>query len=309
MRFHNRLVDVLGVPFEEARRLTRWHFQWVVVHDFLPRVVGSGMVGQVLEERGDRPAKVRLDFFKPKNPNQPMLPVEFAAAAYRFGHSMIRRRYTMSKVGSTTTRALIFGADPDDPTLDPVFPNLGGSRPIPPKLVAQWSNLFEVDGGLNRSGGPRPARKIDSSLSFPLANLPASALASAPQVGSLAERNLLRGKRLGLPSGQRVAAEIGAPGLTNTQLDPDRRLGLGAPGWGGEAPLWFYILKEAELLHAGEQLGPVGGRIVAEVLLGLLVRDKNSYLSTDPGFRPTPPIAPAPGQFTTADLLKFAGVA
>ena len=82
------------------------------------------------------------------------------------------------------------------------------------------------------------------------------------------------------------------------------------PGWGGEAPLWFYILKEAELPpYNAERLGPVGGRIVAEVLVGLLQRDPNSYLYLDPAWKPAPPIAPTAGQFTFVDLLRYAGAA
>ena len=78
------------------------------------------------------------------------------------------------------------------------------------------------------------------------------------------------------------------------------------PGWGGEAPLWFYILKEAEIVGKGREMGPVGGRIIAEVLVGLLQKDPNSYLYLQPTWKPTTPIAPASGQFTMADLLKFA---
>ena len=82
------------------------------------------------------------------------------------------------------------------------------------------------------------------------------------------------------------------------------------PGWGREAPLWFYILKEAELPpYSAERLGPVGGRIIAEVLIGLLQRDPNSYLYLDSSWKPTPPIAPATGQFSFVDLLRYAGAA
>ena len=96
-----------------------------------------------------------------------------------------------------------------------------------------------------------------------------------------------------------------APVLSNATL------GLGNdPGWGGESPLWFYILKEAELPpYKGERLGQVGGRIMAKVLVGLLQRDPNSYLYLDPGWKPAPPIASTTGQFTFADLLKYAGAA
>ena len=58
------------------------------------------------------------------------------------------------------------------------------------------------------------------------------------------------------------------------------------PKWHGETPLWFYILKEAELVGEGRTLGPVGGRIVAEVLVGLLQKDLNSYLYLKPTWKP-----------------------
>jgi hypothetical protein len=68
------------------------------------------------------------------------------------------------------------------------------------------------------------------------------------------------------------------------------------------------VLKEAEVRADGEHLGEVGGRIVVEVLLGLLDADPGSYRSADPGWRPTLPGA-NPGEFTMADLLVFAGAA
>jgi len=83
---------------------------------------------------------------------------------------------------------------------------------------------------------------------------------------------------------------------------------LAKPEWGGEAPLWFYILKEAELVGKGRTLGPVGGRIVAEVLVGLLSKDPNSYLTLNPAWKPAPPVTSVRGKFTMADLLKFAEV-
>jgi hypothetical protein len=103
---------------------------------------------------------------------------------------------------------------------------------------------------------------------------------------------------------------MGAEVLSNEQLSStDDRQRLDDPGWGGQAPLWFYILKEAQRQQNGERLGQVGGRIVAEVFLGLLERDANSYLRRDPSFRPSPDIAGKNGQFGIVDLLKFAKVA
>lgn len=157
----------------------------------------------------------------------------------------------------------------------------------------------------------RKPRKIDTKLLLPLFSLPASVVPPPDPQKLLAVRNNLRGKQVGIPSGQQVAKAMRVKVLTNQELGLDSR-------WNGEAPLWYYILKEAELTpykdvtgkeHYGAQLGPVGGRIMAEVLVGLLQRDKNSYLYLDPAWKPTSPIAPTTGQFTLVDLLKFAGAA
>jgi hypothetical protein len=306
LKFHNALIDHVRATgsatrsvFEEARRLCRWHYQWMVVHDFLPSVVGQDTLNQILEERSQGPAKVKLSFYKPKNPNRPMMPIEYAAAAYRFGHSMVRPGYTINAQGGG---AATFGPQPTE------F-NLNGSRRIPERLVIAWRHFFEIpriDGSVT---GPvtNPARLIDTDLSLPLFNLPSSVVPQDPPdpMVSLAQRNLIRGKRLGLASGQRVAQEMGVQALSNKEL------GLGNdPGWGGQAPLWYYILKEAELQNKGKKLGTVGGRIVAEVVLGLLERDKNAYLHpSNKGFWPQPPMARKPGVFLMGDLLKFAGVA
>jgi len=146
------------------------------------------------------------------------------------------------------------------------------------------------------------ARTIDTQIALPLAALPPTVVArTADAIIALAERNLLRGKRLGLPSGQDVAKAMGLTPYTNAEL------GLSDdPGWQGKAPLWFYLLRESELEHGGRRLGPVGGRIVTEVILGILDADRGSYLHAKPAFSPKPPIAPAPGEFHMGDLVAFA---
>jgi hypothetical protein len=308
-KFHNALVDHVrkqGLSrtdevFAEAQRLCRWHYQWMVVHDFLPEIVRQSVVDELLQERPGGPAKVKLDFYKPKNPNKPMMPIEFAVAAYRFGHSMLRRGYVINEQGES---AILFGKTAYDfPENEGFIGNLNGGRPLTKKLEIAWRHFFEIPGA---DGSVNYARKIDGFLSRPLFTLPFVNPEEDPPV-SLAERNLLRGKRLGLASGQRIAQEMGAEVLSN------ERLGLGeVPGWESqtEAPLWFYILKEAELQQEErDKLGEVGGRIVAEVFLGLLERDANSYLRRDPSFRPLPELAREnDGEFGIVELLKFARV-
>jgi hypothetical protein len=303
-KFHNALVDHVraqggnGVDkvFKQAQRLCRWHYQWMVVHDYLPRVVGQTVVDAILEERTDAPAIVRLAFYYPRNPKKPMIPIEFAVAAYRFGHSMLRPTYVINEDEGGVVEADLFGEEPTDS-------NLNGSRPCPPRLVIAWRHLFDIPGV---AGPPaNNARRIDGDLSVPLFTLPASVIPPPDRTNiSLAERNLLRGKRLGLPSGQRVARKMGVETLSNEQLEIGDE-----PGWEGQAPLWYYVLKEAEIQHNGERLGTVGGRIVAEVFLGLLKLDRKSYLRQDPPWKPRPPIAGTVGRFEIGDLLRFAGAA
>jgi hypothetical protein len=303
-QFHNKIVDAARAQgirpewvFETARRLTRWHYQWAVIHDFLPRFIQTpgvdelvGPNGTVYKEVAGKPPVINLNYYKPTNrDDRPFMPVEFAVAAYRFGHSLIRPFYVINDSG----RVDIFGPAGGF--------NLNGGRPIPSDLVIVWKNILPVDPNFPA----RPPRKIDTKLSIPLADLPGSAVPPPDPTKHLAVRNTLRGKHVGLPSGQQVARAMRVNVLSNATL------GLSTdPGWGGEAPLWFYILKEAELPpYKAERLGPVGGRIMAETLVGLLQRDPNSYLYLNAAWKPAPPIAPATGQFGFVDLLRFAGAA
>jgi hypothetical protein len=346
--FHNKLVDymrALRVPraavFESARRLARWHYQWMVTHDFLPAIVGQKMADSVYKEVLTGVPIINIKYYKPTNPlGRPFIPVEFSVAAYRFGHSMTRPRYTVrdyvttaidpatgKNVSVAVSSVPLFEASASDN-------NLNGSRPVPARLKIQWSKFFN----LGDARTARPVRQFDASLGGALFSMPPTALPdTVTSENLLSVRNLKRGKLVGLPSGQAVAEAMGETPLTNAQLSQNHRIYVRVPivgnvveivdppgefdeenqdlteifaadGWNGEAPLWFYILKEAEIVGKGRELGPVGGRIVAEVLVGLLQHDKNSYLYLQPTWKPAPPIAPARGKFTMADLLKYAGV-
>jgi hypothetical protein len=287
IKFHNRMVELVedSAPgddvFERARRLAQFHYQWVVLTDFLPRIAGQDVVDSVLKKpSGNAPIRADLKFYKPKK--VPFMPVEFSVAAYRFGHSQVRPAYRMNPQNV----AAFFEPEPGET-------NLNGFRPLLPELKIDWQNFFDIPGSAAR---PQRSLLIDTKLSAPLFQLP---FGTPPF--SLAERNLRRSKAIKLPSGQSVAEAMGVEPLSNEQLGlpPD-------PGWNGEAPLWFYILKEAEIQQQSRRLGQVGGRIVAETFVGILAENKRSFFTLDPQFRPKPPIAPSEGTFKMGDLLKFA---
>jgi hypothetical protein len=268
LRMHNKLRDG-GKTFEQAQQQLRWTYQYLIVNDFLARIVGQDVVAGLIRRRGTGPIQFTGRLYQPRNVNKPYMPVEYSGAAYRFGHSMIRAEYEVQD-GHTVP---IFGQDG--------YEDLRGNRQIPPSLWIDWNYFFEIPG-MNTPDDRNMARRIDSQLSLPLFKLPSTVVApTAGAIVALAERNLLRGKRLGLPAGQDVATAMGIKPLTNAQL------GLTEPGWKGKAPLWFYILKESELL-GGKKIGPVGGRIVAEVILGLMALDKTSYFNANPSFVPGP---------------------
>ena len=285
IRFHNAIVDHLraqSVPdaelFAEAQRLARWHYQWIVVEDYLARIVGADVLRRVLPvDPGGAGRRAELRFFSWKR--QAFMPVEFSAAAFRFGHSQIRATYVLNPA-LEPKHILLPMVDPD-PQL-----HLGGFRPLPKGWTVSWDLFFEIGGST-----PQLSRRIDTKVVGPLIQLPPF-LDHAQR--SMALLDMLRGKALGLPSGEAVAT---AMGTARTDL-----------GLSGETPLWFYLLREAEVDNGGVRLGPAGATIVAEVLVGLLSADPSSFLRAAPAWTPELPAATA-GTFTMADLLRFAGVA
>ncbi len=291
--FHNKVVaDVRldlgpgysdGEIFREAQRVVRWHYQWLVIHDFLVKTVGSELVEDVLEN-GPKHFKWR---------NDPFIPVEFSVAAYRFGHSQVRPSYRGNFGTSVSDPAQQFFAfvfdpgarDPDDPA------DLRGGRRAPRRFI-DWQTFFDFGDGRARQN-----KKIDTTLSTALFDL----LGQAPgEPVSLATRNLLRSLTMKVPSGQRVAKAMKLPVLATADLDDLAPFHLEK-----RTPLWFYVLREAQVTADGERLGPVGGRLVAEVIIGLIRGDRQSFLRQDRNWAPT---YGSNDSFTTVDLLNAAGV-
>ena len=81
-RFHNRFVqDSVDLSFADVQQEVRFHYQFIVLNDFLPRIVHSDVLN-ALRTNGRFDEK-KLKFYKPKN--EPFMPVEFSVAAYRSG--------------------------------------------------------------------------------------------------------------------------------------------------------------------------------------------------------------------------------
>jgi hypothetical protein len=300
LRFHNRiLADNPNLPFSEIQKLVRFHYQYVVLYDFLPRIIHSSVLKQMTTDgKYDRD---KLKFFQWKH--EPYMPVEFSVAAYRLGHSMIRPGYRLN-----------------DAVLLPIFPvpakglpdGLTGFRAMNPAWGIDWGRFIDVDirayDGTDAEMKKRLqfAYRLDTSLVNPLHDLPPSIASNPP---SLPLRNLERGWRLGLPSGQSVAHAMRIKPMEDTEIllgqgvdAPDKPLPniLSVSNvFAKNCPLWTYILAEAmnfkEPVHLPvkgnvtvqtPRLGPVGGRIVAEVFLGLMFGDSNSLLRLSPDWQP-----------------------
>jgi hypothetical protein len=299
LRFHNRTAKEnpkLALP--DLQKLVRYHYQYVVVNDFLPRIVHSSVLA-ALKTAGhyDRD---KLKFFHWRH--DPFMPVEFSVAAYRLGHSMVRPGYRLNN----NVLLPIFPIDPNKPN-----EGLTGFRDMNPDWGIDWGRFIDVDirptdgSDADKKRRLQFAYRLDPSLVNPLGNLP-PAVASNP--ASLAQRNLERGWRLGLPSGQSVAHAMRIRPLDDDQIvigkaldEPEKAKTIDQISgvFVRNCPLWTYILAEAarhrenvkipvtgDVTIATPRLGPVGGRIVAEVLLGLLFGDRHSLLRHDPDWHP-----------------------
>ena len=293
--FHNNVVDRLRAGgttdlldvYTQARRLTTWHYQWMVLHEFLPQFVGQSQVNAIL--------RFGRRFYRPRK-GEAFIPVEFQGAAYRFGHSMVRPSYRANLAGDNGKP--FFGMIFDNSLAGPDPGDLRGGSRAPRRFIG-WQTFFDF-----RDGEVKRNKRIDTKISTPLFHLPISAIASHSGPTVLPVRTLLRHVTWELPSGQALAHRMGVTALGAADLDELKSLGHGLER---STPLWYYVLKEAELIEDGLHLGPVGGRIVGEVIVGLLQSDPESYLSYDPRWRPTLP-GRSRGDFDMVDFLTFAGI-
>ncbi|MDY7099974.1 MAG: heme peroxidase family protein [Actinomycetota bacterium] len=288
IRFHNAMADKLAKKpngpsadelFEVTRREVTWHYQWCVVFDFLSAMCGRPVVEDILANGRTLYCHV----------SEPYIPVEFAVAAYRFGHSMVPMQLQVQLRGSSYE---LFGN-----ALGQGFSQVGQKE-----AIVDWHELFDTDADRI----VQRAEKLDTKMASDLLALPF--VTSGER--SLATRNLLRGNVFRLPAGEAVAELVAAATEVDAQVDTvmdrvrslseDAVAGTSIPPIDTGAPLWLYLLAEAEIIgraepggghNPGEGLGPVGARIVAETLIGLLELDEHSFLGANRNWMPTPDYA------------------
>ena len=280
LRLHNSLIDQ-GMSFDEAQTTVVDAYRYVVLNDYLPQIVGQDAVDAALMK------PVYEGFYDPGK-GTPFTPVEFSVAAFRFGHSQVRNAYAINDESGGVP---VFSFNPD-----PLVGDLSGGRQLPANRIIDFDNFFSE---LPREEGDAAAligRAIDTQISQSLFQLPIPG-AEGGGDNVLAFRNLLRAKFYDMPSGEAVADAMG--------LDPLRDPVTGElvpPLFPEGTPLWFYILREAEVTSGGAELGPVGGGIVAEVFVDLLRQDnQNTIYQTNVNL---PDVSG--GDFRIGDLLVAA---
>lgn len=312
LRFHNRLVDAVG-DFEHARKLMRWHYQWLVVNEYLRVVCDPGVVDEVVSRGAPLYAAFFVNHGSAGSAKMP-LPLEFSVAAFRYGHSLIRAAYDHNRFFGEA----VAGFDNLLPaaTFDLLFAFTGNGKmrgqggKLPHNWVIEWERFVALDSSRPR----RSARKIDTQLAPPLAEMENE---GAGVFRHLARRNLRRGYRLSIPTAQACLDGLAGTypylaALDEAQLTSGAAgQALAAAGLTNATPLWFYVLKEAEALAGGQHLGPLGSVLVADTLVGLVVNDPQSYWHGGSGGAPWSPAEESlPGGpiESMKDLLRFAGM-
>jgi len=318
LKFHNAVTDYLAEKpeyarfsadqlFDEARKTVTWHYQWIILNEYLPLIIGQNTVNSILTKGPQFYTLTKQDDYivMDDGTKLPRLPIEFSVAAFRFGHSQVRPSYRVNfgPTGGSPFFAFIFNDKLS--TNDPDPADMRGGRPAARRFI-DWQTFFNFGDGNSRSN-----KLIDIKLSSPLMLLPGATgpVPGLPDDGlqSLASRNLVRHVNFGIPSGQSIAKVMKTTPLTTNDLSELTSYTAGGVTMAASTPLWYYILKEAQIQQGGKRLGVVGGNIVGEVFISLLKKDPKSYLTLNPQWAPSLPSA-TPGSFKITDLLNFAGV-
>jgi hypothetical protein len=269
-----------------------------VLEDYLPRILHPSRRGalertlRALESGGRPPLPFEREWRC-----EPWLPLEFVLAGFRFGHVLPRPSYRLNGKSGGPFRLM-----PESAWTPPEH-HLAGGRPLPVAWTLDWDFFFD-DRSASRTQYASPiAARVSASLgALPVDpfQAPASVDLGVDRHALLPFLTLVRGAQFGLPTGQALAQVLQAQGC-------DVR--VHASILQGRAPLWFYVLAEAELADegAGQTLGRLGSEIVLQTWLGLIGADATSYLRCDPTWRPSLGRDPSDARpYGLAHLLRYA---
>jgi hypothetical protein len=288
LKAHNAIIDEKKCSFEEAKQILQKHYHWIILKEFLPAFVPQKIIDAVNAD-----ALYHAD---------DGLPLEFSVGAFRFGHSMIRRVYYYNQTRQGMGLETLFTLVALSKSIH--LPNPGqGFATLPESHIIQWEHfLGEKAPFMQRN----KARQLRTQMVEPLYELFNDDMEDDKGEKSLAVQDLKRSYMLRIPTGQMIANKLGVAPLTADDFNrhcPAQFKVLDQCKMLECTPLSFYVLAEATANNG--MLGEVGGRIVAEVLIGLIRDRPDSIIGS--GWKPDLP-SKQPGTFFLSDLLRLAGV-
>ena len=301
LKFHNKVLDDdSSLAFDQARKIVRQHYQSIVLHDYVPRFVDRDIYDNVMAN--GRTWWMPEGAYKK---SELCMPIEFSVAAFRFGHSQVRNEYEWNRVFSTDGQVQRKASFAELFQFSIGSGDMRGLPTLPSNWVVDWTRLHDFTdiAGVHNHMNSNKTRPIDTFLAFDLRDLPEFQGMEAI-LRNLAARNLLRGAQLKLPTGQQLAELMKVTPLTPAEVaqGPHGKV-IKDNGFDTATPLWYYILKEAEVRHGGQRLGEVGSTIVVETFHGLAECSEHSILK-EAGWKPTVPSAD-PNKLTMADMLAY----
>ena len=317
IRFHNRMVDrqptslPVAQRFQRARRSVTLHYQWLIRHDYLPRIVHTDVLDHVFTNGREAGGADALPT------DVPRMPVEFSVAAFRLGHSMIRPAYDWNRRFPDGGRHLDYMFE-----FSGLGRNLGGEVRLLGNWLAEWRRLYDFVGGghpdlaaptasTTRSGSTpvdRPAQEpaaqhVRRCRRHPVRRPAAQPRLPQPDAGvdAQARQRASRWSSAWTPGGQgrgrsrqsQILNGNGGARLTSLSDAARERVAT-------RTPLWFYVLREAET--GDGRLRGVGARIVTKTFHRAIEGSRFSIIRT-PGFRPNHGRGDT---FEMIDLLFFA---
>jgi len=289
LRLHNRMVATVqrragdeDAVYGWAREQVTLHYQWLVVHHYLARICDEKTLQFIMQEKSPVYRAFRSRCKLADDRHMPM-PIEFSAGAFRMGHSMVRPDYDWNEHFGRGANPMLERAPFDEMfrftanSTQKLGTPMRGAPTLPSNWLADWSRLL----GPVSTHADRSTRKMDTFIADPLHKM----ITSEKGKQNLPSRNLRRSVKLNVPVAQTLIDgfkdefNIHIPHLSKGQLTSGTTGNeLRKGGFDDATPLWFYVLKEAEVCNGGERLGPLGTHLVAGTILGLLWEDETSVL-------------------------------